>query len=244
MKSFEFWKKFWEGRSDAAHPEKSQEFYTLHGAELRLLFSGASLERVLEIGCGAGELFGYLGIEPDNYRGVDISRRMLGAFREKHGDLDLVLQNGDVYEDNGQYSLIFSNQVLQHFTQDMFERHIAASVRMLAPGGRLVCASLPWKALRADYSLGDTFTGRAGMLKRLAIYLRRCLPDNPMGRWYSWKEVETVAEKNGLTSMFFGSLKMPYRFHGVMWRRTEAHSFLPVNEGDTSTGPQSKPRAA
>jgi len=227
VKSFEFWKEFWESRSDAAHPEASEEFYALHGAELRLLFSGASLDRVLEIGCGAGELFSNLRIETTNYRGVDISRKMIDSFRKRHGNLDLIVQDGDVYEDDERYTLIFSNQVLQNFTPDMFERHVAASTRMLAPGGRLICASLPWKALRSDYSLGDTFTGNARPLKRWGIYLKRRLPNGKMGRWYSWKDVEKVARRHGFRCRFFGSMNLPYRFHCVMWRESDEHSFLP-----------------
>jgi hypothetical protein len=96
----------------------------------------------------------------------------------------------------------------------MFRRHIASARAMLAPGGRLLVGSIPWRGARAAFHLqAANPASTQSLLRRLAVLARSYAGIEPLGYWYSYRECTAAARRHGLTPTYFGCLHMPYRFH-------------------------------
>jgi SAM-dependent methyltransferase len=212
----EKYRAFWAGKSDPLS-RSSVEFLALVGKEVQLLLSGRHLPSVLEIGCGNGSLFDFFGFAPERYRGVDFSPGMLGSFRAKHPAVDLVEAEGSSYEDARRYDLVFSHDVIQHFTRDMLDDHFANARKMMHSNSLLVCASVPWRELRPSYDWGLWFNGGTRNLVQWSKNrVRRILGRDIMGHWYRTSEIVLLAKKHSLSVRFHGSIAYPYRFHAVL----------------------------
>jgi cyclopropane fatty-acyl-phospholipid synthase-like methyltransferase len=212
------WKEYWEKQTLPLHKTDDDDYYVPYCNELRLLYDGLRPERILEIGCGNGALYQHLGFDrAAEYKGVDYSESMLAQFHRRYPSATLINASGHDYEDDGKYDLIFSNGVLQYFDPAMLAEHVERAARMLTPTGRFVCASVPWRRLRAKYATGRFFNLQSGILLRWLRYVRFHLRDT-MGRWFEWDEFEDLGRKNGLIVKFYGSLNYPYRFHAVYHR--------------------------
>jgi cyclopropane fatty-acyl-phospholipid synthase-like methyltransferase len=211
------WRCFWEQHNTPLHRRDDDTFYRPYARELQLLYEDLHPARVLEIGCGNGALYAHLGFsEVDVYRGVDFSSAMLREFQRLHPGVDTVCALGHSYEDASRYDLIFSNGVVQYFNPQMVAEHIAKAAGMLAPGGRIICASVPLK-----YSRWAFWRGRLGgppplsFPKFLVSVARKLFKDN-MGFWYAPTTFERLAQEHGLTSRVYGSMHYIYRFHVVL----------------------------
>ena len=212
------WKSFWDDKTVPLHRQDSDEHYVPLAGELRILFQDAEPNRVLEIGCGNGALYGHLGFNrADAYTGVDFSQSMLDRFRQQYPGVALVAASGHNYRDEHQYDLIFSNGVVQYFDRRMLAEHVQHAATMLAPAGKIVCASVPWKCFRARYLQGRFARQPAGFAKWIAGWVRYPLRDS-MGRWFEWRDFEELGRRHGLAARFYGSLHYPYRFHVVLER--------------------------
>ena len=94
------WKLFWAAQSDPHHPSSIPQFFLNHGRELALVVGDPTGKRVLEFGCGSGELYKTLGFDKaQTYRGVDFSEKMLSVFRAMHPGVDTVYGDGSTYRD-------------------------------------------------------------------------------------------------------------------------------------------------
>jgi SAM-dependent methyltransferase len=208
------WKEFWADQDHPRHPRDAQ-FFVDHGREFTLVCGEPTGKRVLEFGCGSGALFDAMGLgQAASYRGVDFSAKMLGVFRATHPTLDLVCADASRYLDGAKYDLIFSSALVQYFSYDMFLRHIANARAMLAPGGRLVVGSVPWRGARAAFHLQAYIPdGQRRLIRGLAVLARSYVGIDRIGRWYSYRECTAAANRYGLTATYFGSLMLPYRFH-------------------------------
>jgi SAM-dependent methyltransferase len=217
------WQEFWADEDDPRHPGAA-DFLVKHGRELTLVCGDPMGKRVLELGCGRGALFGAMGLgQAKSYRGVDFSAKMLAAFRASHPTTDLVCADASNYLDDAKYELIFSNQVVQYFSSEMFRRHIANARAMLAPGGTLMVGSVPWRGARAAFHLQATNPARRqSLVIRLAVLTRSYAGIDRIGRWYSYRECAVAARRHGLTATYFGCLQFPYRFHVRMDDATRA----------------------
>lgn len=208
------WKEFWAGQDDPRHPH-SADFFRSHGREFALVCGDPTGKRVLEFGCGSGALFGPMEFDrARSYRGVDCSEKMMAVFRQHHPYVDLRCADATSYRDDSQYDLIFSSSLVQYFSYAMFRRHIANARTMLAPGGRLVVGSVPWRGARVAFHLQSANPASTqSMIKRLAVLARSYAGIESLGYWYSYRECTATARRHGLTPTYFGCLHMPYRFH-------------------------------
>jgi SAM-dependent methyltransferase len=218
--SVERWRTFWAEKTKPYYPQDTLECYAAHAQELKLLFGTRLPSRVLEIGCGNGALYPFLKF-PENgaaYRGVDLSKSMLAVFKQKFPDVEVHCGDGSEYIDTrSRFDLIFSNQVVQFFDRQMLARHIANASAMLNPGGRLVCAAIPWRALRRQYDAGAFWGDMSGSkLRWLKSYFGRVLKRGRIGYWHEPHEILKLAQKHGLAAQFYGSFYFLYRFHAVL----------------------------
>ncbi len=220
------WNDFWQSAAWQRKPEA--ELSRRVGDELRSLFADVAPRRVLEIGCANGVLFAPLGFAAaEHYRGVDIVGHALADFERRHPGVATTCASGHEYVDDSQYDLIFSNGTVQYFDPPMLDRLFANAARMLAPDGRFVCASIPWRHLQLAWIRGQLRRGplqgnrRRSLPVGLALLLRMRLFGGGIGCWYDIPFFEKLAAKHRLSGEFFGSLTSLNGFHAV-FRRVEA----------------------
>jgi cyclopropane fatty-acyl-phospholipid synthase-like methyltransferase len=210
------WKSFWEGKTSPLHTHNDENYYRSYGKELSVLYDNFDYQSILEIGCGNGALYPYLGFLHKSYLGVDLSQSMLDTFREKHSDvnINLVLINpGVIFKDDNTYDLIFQNGVIQYFDHKMVQDFFSASSEMLNKGGKIVIGSIPWKLCKKGYHFGEFRPNNSSFLGKVYSYIMAS--KSVMGRWYSFSDFRDIAKKHSLKVEFFGSLLYPYRFHVV-----------------------------
>jgi|HubBroStandDraft_6_1064221.scaffolds.fasta_scaffold04379_3 lipopolysaccharide exporter len=214
----ERFRKFWEDKKTPLHGSDSVEFYQNMALELKSLFPRESPSNVLEIGCGDGSLFQYLGLPSERYIGVDFSPTLLELFRARHPKLQLCCAEGSSFvETGGKYRLIFSHGVVQHFDQEMLHRHFENARSMMSDDSILVCASVLDKARRGRYEAGLQTMGIASRIIRISkSTVRRILGMDVMGYWYSREEFAKIASAHGLEASFSESRTFSYRFHATL----------------------------
>lgn len=213
----EFHKSFWSRQTVPHHRHDSAEHYAEYAKELKLLLPEKTPKRILELGCGNGALYSFLGFQhATKYVGVDFSQSMVDIFRAAHGDsVELHVHDASAYVDNTQYDLIFSNGVIQYFDQNMLHRSFESCRSMMAPNCRIVHASFPWSALATAYYSGEaTFPDQYNLLRGLISRFSRSR--RRMGHWHSMHDLSRIARSHGLTARFMGSLNYIYRAHMIL----------------------------
>jgi trans-aconitate methyltransferase len=93
-------------------------------------------ERVLDLGCGTGELTSAIAAAGASVVGLDASEEMIAAARRRGPDLTFVVGDGEALEYEAEFDAVFSNAALH-----WMRRADAAAMgmaRALRPGGRLV----------------------------------------------------------------------------------------------------------
>jgi len=218
----EKYREFWADKETPLSRGSSPEFLQLVASELKLLFQGRNPVSVLEIGCGNGQLFDYLGFSLPCYRGVDFAPRMLQRFRERHPHLDLIQAEGSSYVDDRTYDLVLAHDVVSQFSPDMLSEHCQNARRMMHSDSLLVWSCILWRSLRHTFDLGVWSNGGKPDIGRWAKnQIRRMLGRELMGRWYTPREVSRIANENSLSADFYGSITHPYRFHAVLQPKSE-----------------------
>jgi trans-aconitate methyltransferase len=93
-------------------------------------------ERVLDVGCGTGQLTARLAELGADVLGIDVSPAMVEAARRAYPGLDFEVRNVLALEAKGEFDLVFSNATL-HWVSPPEEaaRRIGATLK---PGGRFV----------------------------------------------------------------------------------------------------------
>ena len=225
----ERFRKFWEDKKSPLHGSDSAEFYQNLALELKSLFPRESPSKVLEIGCGDGSLFQYLGLPSDRYTGVDFSPTLLELFRTRHPKLQLCCAEGSSFlEASGEYRLIFSHGVVQHFDQEMLHRHFENARSMMGEDSILVCASVLDKARRGRYEAGLQTKGIVSRIIRISkSMVHRTLGMDVMGYWYSREEFAKIANAHGFEASFSESRTFAYRFHATL----RPKSYRPARHG-------------
>src|SRR5579872_5334291 len=214
----ERFRKFWADKKTPLHGSDSAEFYESLAVELKSLFPVEVRSKVLEIGCGDGRLFQYLGFPPDRYTGVDFSPTLLELFRARHPELQLCCAEGSSFvESRDKYRLIFSHGVVQHFDEEMLHRHFENAQRMMNEDSILVCASVLDKARRRQYEAGLHTKGTVSRIVRMGkSNVCRLLGRDVMGYWYSRDEFAKIANAHGFEASFTESRTFSYRFHATL----------------------------
>lgn len=210
------WKELWSKETRPRHAQDNEAFYRSYSNELMIIVPDVEPLRVLEIGCGTGALYPYLNFDKSKrYRGVDFSDTMLAEFKSRHPSVDIAQADGANYSDAETYDLIFSNGVVQNFTPQMFDTHLATAKTMLAPNGRIIDAMIPWRPARSSYCSGALLQSQnAGALRYLKVRVAM-MRDGFMGHWYDAAELAAHGKKHGLQVKFYGSLHYPYRIHAI-----------------------------
>ena len=105
-------------------------------ADLVDLLAPRAGERVLDLGCGAGELTSAIATAGATVVGVDASEEMIAAARRRAPELEFVVGDGQGLGYAAEFDAVFSNAALHWMPRaDNVARGVA---RALRPGGRFV----------------------------------------------------------------------------------------------------------
>lgn len=133
--------------------------------------------RVLEIGCGSGDLLASL--EPAHGVGIDISSRLIELARERHPGLELTVANGETFEHTETFDYVVLSDLVPYVAdlEELFRR-----VRSVSHAGTRVVVN--------SYS----------RFWRPAIHLAEALrlkPRKPIRNWVSPEDVQNVLHLAG-----------------------------------------------
>jgi trans-aconitate methyltransferase len=121
---------------DASRYDEAFAFVPAMGAAVLDLLDPRPGERVLDLGCGSGELTAQIAARGAHVVGVDSSAEMLGRARERFPELDVRQADAQQLPVDEPYDAVFSNAALHWMTRP---DEVLAGVRAaLRDGGRFV----------------------------------------------------------------------------------------------------------
>ncbi len=124
-------------------PEQCEDVNDMQRQAVWRMVAPLTGRRVLDLGCGIGRLTGDLAGEAAEVVGVDYSPGMLSRARRsvRRPNAGFVLASAvDLPFPTGNFDAVVASYVFQHILDDEeFRRGCAEAVRVLRPGGPLVC---------------------------------------------------------------------------------------------------------
>jgi trans-aconitate 2-methyltransferase len=155
-----------------------------YGSSLLDILDPKPGERILDLGCGTGELSHLISQTGATVIGMDADPKMIHRAQSQFSDCQFMVGDARSFELDQQVDAVFSNAAL-HWVPEA-ERAAAAISRSLKPGGRLVAE----------------FGGKRN-IDKIAAYLDRVVgpSKNP---WYfpSVAEYSSILEKHDLEVIF------------------------------------------
>ena len=121
---------------DPALYQGGHSFVFERGRDLVPLLAPAPGERILDVGCGTGQLTWEIARAGARVVGIDSSAAMIEEARRNFPALEFVLSDVRSMPFENEFEAVFSNAAL-HWVRDA-ERAAAAIARALRPGGRFV----------------------------------------------------------------------------------------------------------
>jgi ubiquinone/menaquinone biosynthesis C-methylase UbiE len=128
----DYYEELWEALPEDLEPPD---------LELRRRFALAALapgDRVLDLGCGAGDLTAELARVAPRTIGAEVAEAALARARRRHPQLEVRLVGVDepLPFDDGAFDVVWSSEVIEHVPDTA--RWLSEVRRVLAPGGRLL----------------------------------------------------------------------------------------------------------
>jgi trans-aconitate methyltransferase len=124
------------GAWDAARYQDKHSFVWRYGADLLELLAAQPGERILDLGCGTGQLTAEIARSGARVTGLDYSADMLADARKNFPGLTFVSGDASAFDFSEPFDAVFSNAVL-HWVKNA-DGAAASIARALRPGGRFV----------------------------------------------------------------------------------------------------------
>lgn len=177
---------------------EKHDFVWKYGADLISLLAPKPDERILDLGCGTGQLTAQIAESGARVLGVDQSREMIEAARKAHPDLQFEIADARKLRFREEFDAVFSNAVL-HWVQEP-ELALQSIWRALRPNGRFVAEFGGKGNIRALQEAFDRALSELGATKL-----------GELSPWYfpSPGEYATLAEKNGFEVNFITLFDRP-----------------------------------
>lgn len=121
---------------EAEKYDVAMNFVSAFGASMLDVLKPQTGERILDFGCGTGDLAARIAESGAQVTGVDISPEMVERARKKYPQVRFECADGTSWRPDGKYDAVFSNAAL-HWMKDA-EGAAATMAACLRPGGRLV----------------------------------------------------------------------------------------------------------
>ena len=121
---------------DSGDYDSKYEFVSRYGEELLSMLQAGKEERVLDLGCGTGDLTYLISLSAGKVIGLDKSIDMIQSARNKYPNLEFLQGDAADFDFDQPFDAIFSNAAL-HWVLD-YEACIKSMFRNLKSGGRLV----------------------------------------------------------------------------------------------------------
>lgn len=200
---------------DAARYQDKHSFVWRYGADLLDLLAPEPGERILDVGCGTGQLTAEIARRGAHVVGLDNSEEMLAEARRNFPELTFVLGDAAGFAFPERFDAVFSNAAL-HWVKNA-EGAVASIARSLRPGGRFIAE----------------FGGKGNTASVLAV-LRTVLGPGAGERlpWYypSIGEYAPLLERHGLEVRQASLFERPTPLEGEdgleHWLRMFGQSFL------------------
>jgi trans-aconitate methyltransferase len=116
--------------------ESKHAFVWQYGRSLIELLSPQSGERILDLGCGTGQLTQQIAIAHAQVTGIDRSPTMIETAQQNYPALEFLVADAQSFEVDRPFDAVFSNAVL-HWILDP-DSVIYSVYQALKPGGRFV----------------------------------------------------------------------------------------------------------
>ena len=128
----DYYEELWQRLPDELDPPDLQ---------LRTAFMLAQVsagERVLDLGCGAGDLTAQLARAGAQPTGVEVAQAAVDRARARHPDLSFALAaiDGPLPLQDGAFDVVWASEVIEHVADTA--RWLSEVRRVLVPGGRLL----------------------------------------------------------------------------------------------------------
>lgn len=212
------------GSWDADLYDTKLSFVSRYGLDLVALLGPKPGERILDLGCGTGDLSSEIAVAGAAVLGVDASAEMIEAARVKYPDLSFTVDDARAFRPDEHFDAVFSNAAL-HWIKEADE--VARTVReVLLPHGRFV----------AEFGgKGNVLALSSAIEKALA---RRGIAAEERNRWYfpSVGEYATLLERHGFRVRHAVHFDRPTRLEGEEglrhWLAAFAGSFFEGMNGE------------
>lgn len=116
--------------------QSSHSYVWNYGRDLLGLLQPKAGERILDVGCGTGQLANEIALSGAEVVGVDASPEMIASARENFSQLRFEIANAEALPFAEEFDAVLSNAAL-HWVHDQLAA-IASIARALKPGGRFV----------------------------------------------------------------------------------------------------------
>lgn len=201
-------------------------FVSKYGEDLIELLAPKEGERVLDLGCGTGDLAAAIAAKGADVVGLDSSAEMIEAARSKYPLLKFVVASADDFHDDETFDAVFSNATLHWVLKH--KEAVECIHRSLKPAGRFV-AEFGGKG-----NVSTIVTALKGALEKLGntTAARKQI-------WYfpSLSEYATLLEQNGFRVVLAAHFDRPTRLKdkdGIRnWLRMFGWSYLQQLDEET-----------
>ena len=116
--------------------DNKHAFVSQYGESVLALLDVKPGERILDLGCGTGDLANQIQEQGAEVVGIDASPDMIAKAKAKYPELDFSLANGTDFHFDEPFDAVFTNAVL-HWVHDA-DAVIKSVFNVLTPGGRFV----------------------------------------------------------------------------------------------------------
>lgn len=116
--------------------DSKHRFVSKYGIDLVDLLNPTKGERILDLGCGTGDLAYEAFMREAEVTGIDASSTMIQQASEKYPEIDFHVATAETFSYNAHFDGVLSNAVL-HWIKDL-EKPLTNVYKSLQPGGRFV----------------------------------------------------------------------------------------------------------